>query len=400
MAVLSNRRSGAVPMGALHRDGRYGSNAERLRAEPRRHGIRPPITLASLVRRISKAFDAAARRGSQTGQRRGPNGHMASGRRDVSGLPRRGTRLNLLPRRDLPRLRDTSRRLGRPTGRYRQHVLIGTGIQVANGEEVVDGDTPIFVDGIACWAREARFGGVVVQPVAGWLSPPFPVATESQRKTLAEFEYDGRAVLDFLIAASPWGSIDQAIASLSVFAHPDVVAATGHRAIFRTVRGRMADRGSIIDGVMVDDNASPAAAFEWSTGLKRGTTRDLTCCHLYASSSDPDAYTDLRNIFYAPSFIAKLTDSQAGSLPVMHALHALRYRAFALHGYCGPGSTARPLKPEHYDSSNGPTRWGPTRPRADWRPNSEPGWPISRKIGSPNQWRTAAGFSPAVSRIG
>ncbi|APT34585.1 hypothetical protein MCBMB27_05294 [Methylobacterium phyllosphaerae] len=228
--------------------------------------------------------------------------------------------------------------------------LIGTGIQVANGEEVVDGDTPIFVDGIACWAREARFGGVVVQPVAGWLSPPFPVATESQRKTLAEFEYDGRAVLDFLIAASPWGSIDQAIASLSVFAHPDVVAATGHRAIFRTVRGRMADRGSIIDGVMVDDNASPAAAFEWSTGLKRGTTRDLTCCHLYASSSDPDAYTDLRNIFYAPSFIAKLTDSQAGSLPVMHALHALRYRAFALHGYCGPGSTARPLKPEHYDS--------------------------------------------------
>lgn len=252
----------------------------------------------------------------------------------------------------------------------------------------------------ACWAREARFGGVVVQPVAGWLSPPFPVATESQRKTLAEFEYDGRAVLDFLIAASPWGSIDQAIASLSVFAHPDVVAATGHRAIFRTVRGRMADRGSIIDGVMVDDNASPAAAFEWSTGLKRGTTRDLTCCHLYASSSDPDAYTDLRNIFYAPSFIAKLTDSQAGSLPVMHALHALRYRAFALHGYCGPGSTARPLKPEHYDSSNGPTRWGPTRPRADWRPNSEPGWPISRKIGSPNQWRTAAGFSPAVSRIG
>lgn len=228
--------------------------------------------------------------------------------------------------------------------------FLGTGIQVSNGEDVVvDDDTPIFVDGIECWAREARFGGVVVQPVAGWLKPPFPTETPSDPKTLAAFGYDGRAVLDFLIASSPWGSTDQAIASFSVFAHPDVVMAMGRRAVFRTVRGPVADRGAIIDGVMVDDNASPAAAFEWSTGLKRGTTRDLTCCHLYASSSDPDAYTDLRNIFYAPSFIAKLTDSQAGSLPEQHALHILRYRAFVLHGYCGPGSMARPKKPEHYD---------------------------------------------------
>jgi hypothetical protein len=228
--------------------------------------------------------------------------------------------------------------------------LLGAGIQVSNGDDViVDGDTPIFVDGIACWAREARFGGVVVQPAAAWLEPSSPMEREGSPKTLAEFGYDGRAVLDFLIAASPWGSIDQAIASLSLFAHPDVVAATGRQAVFRTVRGRMADRGTIADGVMVDDNASPAAAFEWSTGLKRGTTRDLTCCHLYASSSDPEAYTDLRNIFYAPSFIAKLTDSQARSLPEVHALHVLRYRAFALHGYCGPGSTIRPPKPQNYD---------------------------------------------------
>ncbi|MGA4554914.1 hypothetical protein [Methylorubrum aminovorans] len=228
--------------------------------------------------------------------------------------------------------------------------LLGVGIQVSNGGDViVDGDTPIFVDGIACWAREARFSGVVVQPVAAWLKPSSSIERAGSPKTLAAFGYDGQAVLDFLIAASPWGSIDQAIASLSVFAHPDVVAATGRRAVFRTVRGRMADRGAITDGVMVDDNASPAAAFEWSTGLKRGTTRDLTCCHLYASSSDPEAYTDLRNIFYAPSFIAKLTDSQARSLPEVHALHVLRYRAFALHGYCGPGSAIRPPKPEHYD---------------------------------------------------
>ena len=46
----------------------------------------------------------------------------------------------------------------------------------------------------------------------------------------------------------------------------------------------------------------------------------------------------------------KLTDSQAGSFPEMHALHALRYRAFAFYGHCGPGSTARPTKLEHFDS--------------------------------------------------
>ncbi len=134
-------------------------------------------------------------------------------------------------------------------------------------------------------------------------------------------------------------------ALLLALAHPDCVAATGRWAVVHTVRGCMVERGT-----MVDDNASLASASDLSTVLKRGTTRDLTCCHLYASSSDPEAYTDLRNIFYAPSFIAKLTDSQAGTLPVMHALHALRYRAFALHGYCGPGSAARPRKPDHYDS--------------------------------------------------
>lgn len=168
-------------------------------------------------------------------------------------------------------------------------------------------------------------------------------------KTLADFGYDGRAVLDFLVAASPWGSIDQAIASLAVFAHPDVVCAAGRRAVFRTVRGKIPDRGKIADGLMFDDNTSPALAFEWSTGFKRSIGTDVTCCHLYAQSGDPEAYTDLRNLFYLPSFIAKLTDSQAVLLPAGHALNVLRFRAFVLFGYCGPGGTAPPPKPEQYD---------------------------------------------------
>lgn len=111
----------------------------------------------------------------------------------------------------------------------------------------------------------------------------------------------------------------------------------------------MSDRGKVVDGVMSDDNHSPAVAFEWSTGFRRPRGSDLTCCHLYAASADPDAYTDLRNLFFAPSFIAKLTDSQATCLPSSHALNVLRYRAFVLYAYRGPGSSGRPSKPDHYD---------------------------------------------------
>lgn len=236
---------------------------------------------------------------------------------------------------------------GRPV-RLANTSLLGTGIEVSNGETlVVDEDTPIFADGIACWAREARFGGVVVQPVGEWLRSAYPSQEPDRKKTLSDFGYDGRAILDYLLKASPWGSIDQTVASLSVFAHPDIVAASGQRAIFRTIR-RAVDRGKICDGVMCDDNYSPAMAFEWSTGFKRRGGSDLTCCHLYAASEDPESYTDLRNLFYAPSFISKLTDNQASLLPSRHALNVLRYRAFALYGYCGPRSSSRPNKPEHY----------------------------------------------------
>nr|WP_246681637.1 hypothetical protein [Methylobacterium sp. L1A1] len=165
--------------------------------------------------------------------------------------------------------------------------------------------------------------------------------------TLADFGFDGRAVLDHLVAASGWGSIEQAIASLAVFAHPDVVAAVGARALFRTVRGKQ--RGKIVDGLMVDDNSSPAVAFEISTGFKRRPGSNIQCCHLYAASTDPQAFTDLRNIFMMPTCLAKLTDSQAATLPDTHALHVLRYRAYALYGYQGPGRSGPPAKPAGYD---------------------------------------------------
>ncbi|WP_438345746.1 hypothetical protein [Methylorubrum populi] len=165
---------------------------------------------------------------------------------------------------------------------------------------------------------------------------PFP--------TLAGFENDGRRVLVQLIAKSAWRSLDQALASLTVFAHPDAVAAVGARAVFRTIRG--GPKGTILDDVMLDDNASPATAFEWATGFRRGL--DVQCNHLYAAGRDPASYSDLRNICYTPTFIAKLTDSQREDVPDDHLSHLLRYRAFELYGYAGPQG-ARPRKPTGYE---------------------------------------------------
>ncbi|HST62597.1 MAG TPA: hypothetical protein VLK84_28085 [Longimicrobium sp.] len=53
---------------------------------------------------------------------------------------------------------------GRPVQAYNTHVM-GHGVQVvvtATGETL--DTTTLFIDGIACKAAEARFGGIVIQP--------------------------------------------------------------------------------------------------------------------------------------------------------------------------------------------------------------------------------------------
>lgn len=162
--------------------------------------------------------------------------------------------------------------------------------------------------------------------------------------TLADFGNDGRNVLRSLVANSPWKSLDQALASLTVFAHPDIANAFNGGAVFKTIRGN--PRGLIAGEAMLDDNSSPAAVFQWSTGFSRAN--HLQCNHLFAASNDPSAYTDIRNICYSPSFLAKLTDSQQSELPSGHVLHVLRYRAQELYGYAGPRGTTLP-KPAGYD---------------------------------------------------
>ncbi len=162
-------------------------------------------------------------------------------------------------------------------------------------------------------------------------------------QTLQQLEFDGFQALQALIEASAYQSLAQAVASLTLFSHPNTVAQTGAKAIFPIIRN-FKRRGEVgeLDGQLVgfDDNTSPTEAFSWANGLTR-RPRDLQFNHVYSLSSDPACYTNLANLCISPSFLAKLTDTDDD----IQAL--LRYRSFDLYGW-HPETETQPDKPRAY----------------------------------------------------
>jgi len=83
-------------------------------------------------------------------------------------------------------------------------------------------------------------------------------------QTLQQLELDGFQALQTLIEASAYQSLAQAVASLTLFSHPDTVKQTGAKAIFPIIRD-FKRRGEVdeLDGRLVgfDDNTSPTEAF-------------------------------------------------------------------------------------------------------------------------------------------
>lgn len=118
------------------------------------------------------------------------------------------------------------------------------------------------------------------------------------------FPYDGRSALASIVASSEYGSLEQAVAALAVFAHPQTVTQTRGRNVFRVVRARSgAKRGTrveLADGetVMLDDNSAPTNAFAWVHGLRRQgpRLRDVQFNHLWPKTSEVSAYTNLTNL--------------------------------------------------------------------------------------------------------
>jgi len=169
--------------------------------------------------------------------------------------------------------------------------------------------------------------------------------------TLHDFNLDGHAALEAMIATSSFQTVSQTVASLTIFSHPDTVRQTNYKPVIRTIRNA-SRRGEIVElngaRVGLDDNKSPTDVFMWCNGL-RGRPRDIQFNHVYGRSSDPDCYTCLANLCITPSFLAKLTDTN----PEIRAI--LQYRVWDLYRW-HPVDTAQPPEPQHYTS----LKWAPT----------------------------------------
>ncbi len=164
--------------------------------------------------------------------------------------------------------------------------------------------------------------------------------------TLASFAFDGRAALELVLTSSSYGTIAQAVASLTAFTHPDTVAQIPGSALFPCIRsvGRH-DRYTIDvrEGRRLgfDDNVVARDTFGWCNGrTRRG--RDVHLNHIYQRRHDPGAFSAPANMCASPAFLAKLTDDDQD----IKAL--LRRRAYHLYGWM-PESNVPP-KPVSYDN--------------------------------------------------
>jgi hypothetical protein len=142
-------------------------------------------------------------------------------------------------------------------------------------------------------------------------------------RTLAEFGFDGLEALRWVVTTpNGYPSLEQAVASLTLFVSPDTVAQTTGN-IFQMARG--SPRRTFDDPdrptVMWDDNEGPHCALK-AAGGPPVTGRHLHLNHLYGGQVQ--CFTDLRSLCLTPSFLTKLTDSE----PRITAL--LKRRAFEI----------------------------------------------------------------------
>jgi hypothetical protein len=124
-----------------------------------------------------------------------------------------------------------------------------------------------------------------------------------------DFNMDGRAFLKSMLVAK-YGTVAQAYASATIFAHPDTVAATGCKPILQVIReGARRGQIAVIDGrkVGLDDTKAPTDVFCWIHGLMSRKI-DIQFNHVYPGSRNPETYTCLANLCVTPSSLAKLTD--------------------------------------------------------------------------------------------
>ncbi|OQP43594.1 hypothetical protein A4H97_33895 [Niastella yeongjuensis] len=151
---------------------------------------------------------------------------------------------------------------------------------------------------------------------------------------------DGNKILTDILEKSEFKSKEQAIASLTYFAHPDTIRDLNNQNIFKIVRNP-AKRGEITNDFMNDDNRCAQDIFCWTNKVKTRDFRDLQFNHIYSDPNNFYKYTCLSNIILTPAFLAKLTDTD------QKILDLLKYRTFEIYNY-NPDQIHF-IKPDFYD---------------------------------------------------
>ena len=164
--------------------------------------------------------------------------------------------------------------------------------------------------------------------------------TTSWGNTSEKIRFDGIKALEQAVTEKIYGSIEDAVAQLTVFTHPDTVMGIfENKNVFNTIRENSKNKREDFnynDKVTYDDNHSPHCAFVYANGLqgKGKDFLDVQFNHLYPFSDKKHSlsekkahYTSLANIVMTPAFLAKLTDNHKNIQKL------LQYHSYKLYGY-------------------------------------------------------------------
>lgn len=180
----------------------------------------------------------------------------------------------------------------------------------------------------------------------------------SMLENLSDSELNGQKALIEIIRKSEYKSLEQAIASLTKFSHPQTVKQLNYQNAFRIIRQQLSNpnsrRGNYVDykddnKVMIDDNKGPIDAFIWANNIKRKDYKDVQFNHIWRMPYDVRYYTNLANICITPAFLAKITDSN------LTIRNLLKYHVFISYNGFKPTDINDPRKPQIYDDLD----WAP-----------------------------------------
>jgi len=143
------------------------------------------------------------------------------------------------------------------------------------------------------------------------------------------------------------------IAETTLWANPKVHASllkrTGSAAWFPNTRRYKAgheERGTVIDGIRLDDNSYANGAIKKALGCSIRQLTGFETCHIWPLTCyDTRYHTAIANLVLMPSAIASLSDYD----PEVQA--ALQYRSYELYGW-HPAEVMPPVRPASY-----PTNW-------------------------------------------